>query len=308
MGECVGGSRPQPPPYSGLSQNGGPCCLSRYAWPEEAWVSREGVWQGRTKGTTDPHTVPGHPGTPDRKAVQQQVLQAPGEGGVHMCGLQHTPLLKRLQVWLRIRMAFLLWHHWQNQNQTEEGCFRSWGKPFADNRGPKSHPNGGLLCRMWSSSWPRLRGWTKTHRTQILCQLCKSGVPSSNDIRGWDSRRGSSSYHSHGNPRWMWRCRRGLQKTAKAKQGDQRQLGHRLWRPWHSRGQRQSHPIQHHIVNPILVTSESTLSKRWRGCHRVGFGSRIIHQSLPTGPTKCNLCHKSRHGVIVSKIDSKKWM
>ena len=48
--------------------------------------------------------------------------------------------------------------------------------------------------------------------------------------------------------------------------------------------------------------------QRWRGCHRVGFGSRIIHQSLPTGPTKCNLCHKSRHGVIVFKIDSKKWM
>ena len=49
----------------------------------------------------------------------------------------------------------------------------SWRKPFADNRGPKSHPDGGLLCRMWSSSWPRLRGWTKTHRTQVRKELLR---------------------------------------------------------------------------------------------------------------------------------------
>ena len=61
------------------------------------------------------------------QAIQQQVLQAPREGCLHMRRLQHPPLLQRDQVRLRVRVAVLLWHHWQKEDPAEEGCFRRFG-------------------------------------------------------------------------------------------------------------------------------------------------------------------------------------
>ena len=138
---------------------------------------------------------------------------------------------------------------------------------------------------------------------QVLRQLCKSGIPSSNNVWGWGGCGGGSPHHPHGNPRWVRGGRRGLQKAAKAQQGDQRQLGQAFdpetgpkTIPPASQRESDSRDIEEYV-------------QRWYGCH---LWNRITHHSskfyLPVQTTKCNLCHKSRHGVIVFKFESKKWM
>ena len=138
---------------------------------------------------------------------------------------------------------------------------------------------------------------------QVLRQLCKSGIPSSNNVWGWGGCGGGSSHHPHGNPRWVRGGRRGLQKAAKTQQGDQRQLGQAFdpetgpkTIPPASQRESDSRDIEEYV-------------QRWYGCH---LWNRITHHSskfyLPVQTTKCNLCHKSRHGVIVFKFESKKWM
>ena len=155
----------------------------------------------------------------------------------------------------------------------------------------------GCTCALLSNNFPC---------QQVLRQLCKSGVPSSNNVWGPGGRRGGSPHHPHGHPRRVRRRRWCLQKATKAKQGDQRQLG-QAFGP-ETGPKTIPPPASQRESDSRLVTSESTS----KGGADVTSGSD--HASfinyLPVQPTttKCNLCHKSRHGVIVFKIDSEKWM
>ena len=157
-----------------------------------------------------------------------------------------------------------------------------------------------LFPNCWSSQ-------TFNPHQQVLCQLGKSGIPSSDNIWRRSSCGGSPSHHSHGHPGWLRRGGRGLQKASKTQQGDQRQLG-QAFDPDGSKDNPPSITTWIWLLSRCLVTSEST-SKGDADAISARIGSRIIHQVLPTGSTtKCNLCHKSRHGMIVSKIKSIKWM